>query len=335
MLVLIISALLRLGIGSAAAQDLQFNYVPAPKAKENPAFIITPSRAIDELYVQITVGGKTLEFTRKKLAAGSTQRFEWPRDTAVTHADCYVLARFAEGDVSEINVPIDYRYEVPLKVDLSKASADISARTVTVHVTAPVDSADIIAYGAHKSELDRSSISLSGGPGPVVVPFVGDPGEVVLLDVTLKAGGSWSGFTYSPWFLDIPHDDVRFESNSAEIPSTEVYKLEATLRELQDVVDKYGSVVPVKLYVAGCTDTVGDASHNLDLSGRRARAIATWLKNHGFSHPIYTYGFGEALLAVPTGDQVDHAANRRVLYMVGSNPPPAGSGVPQVSWRAM
>lgn len=330
-----LALLLSLGICLGLAQDLQFNYVPAPKAKENPGFIVTPARAIDEIYVQITVGGKTFEFTRNGIAAGATQKFEWPRDTAVTHAECYVLARFVDGDVTETNVPIDYRYDVPLKVDLSKASADIEARTVTVSTTAAVNEAEIVAYGAHKAELDRRTVPVSGGPGPVAVPFVGDPAEVVLLEVTLKAGTAWAAFTYSPWFLNIPHEDVLFDTDQATIPASEVYKLEATLRDLQEVVEKYGAVVPVKLYVAGCTDTVGDNAHNLDLSARRARAIATWLKSHGFTYPIYTYGFGESLPAVPTGDNVDNAANRRVLYMVGSNPPPAGSGVPTVAWKGM
>jgi outer membrane protein OmpA-like peptidoglycan-associated protein len=104
---------------------------------------------------------------------------------------------------------------------------------------------------------------------------------------------------------------------------------------LQDVVEKYGSMVPVKLYIAGCTDTVGDAGSNAELSQRRARAIASWLRGHGYDKPIFTWGFGESLLAVQTGDNVDSAVNRRALYMVGANPPPAGSGVPAVGWRPL
>ncbi|MEC8425590.1 MAG: OmpA family protein, partial [Myxococcota bacterium] len=159
--------------------------------------------------------------------------------------------------------------------------------------------------------------------------------DVVLLDVTLHSASAWAGFTYSPWFLDIPHDDVLFASGSADIPASESHKLEKTLRDLEDVIEKYGDVVPVKLYIAGCTDTVGDGAHNRDLSRRRARAIATWLRQHGHDKPIYFHGFGESLLAVPTGDGVDEARNRRVLYMVGANPPPPGSGIPGVRWTAL
>ena len=46
------------------------------------------------------------------------------------------------------------------------------------------------------------------------------------------------------------------------IGESEEWKLESTLDDLQEVLRKYGSVVPVKLYIAGCTDTVGDGGHN-------------------------------------------------------------------------
>ena len=55
---------------------------------------------------------------------------------------------------------------------------------------------------------------------------------------------------------------------------------------------------------------------------QRAKAIADWLRGHGYDAPIYYYGFGESLLAVKTGDGVDESANRRVLYIVTSDVPP-------------
>lgn len=326
---------LALLLNTAFAQDLNFGYTPAPGPGENPALLVTPTRAIANLYVSIEVGGKTLEFTKKNVSAGTQLRFEWPRDTRVTHADAFIRASFSDGNVTETNVPIDYQFKGQLSVDLSRASADLAAKTVTVNASAAVDTADITAYGAGKAVLDQRTVPINAGPGAVNVPFVGDPSEVVLLDVKLNAGNAWAGFTYSPWFLDIPHEDVLFATDSAAIPASEEYKLHHTLTELNDVIEKYGSVVTVKLYIAGCTDTVGDASHNKDLSFQRAQSIAKWLKSKGYTNPIFYYGFGESLLAVPTGDGADNAANRRALYMVGANPPPAGSGIPSVGWKAL
>ncbi len=297
--------------------------------------MVTPLRPLSEYLVIVEAGGERYEFTGGSAPAGELMRFSWDRDADVTSADVFVRGVFTDGYVEEVQIPIEYSYGTRLSVDLSRASADLSAHTLTVHATARVDRAEIIAYGARRAVLERGEVSIGAGPGAVTIPWAGDPSEVVLLDVKLYSGGSWAGFTFSPWFLNIPHDDVHFETNQASVLPEEEWKLEATLRQLQDVLDKYGEMVPVKVYIAGCTDTAGDAAHNRDLSLRRARAIATWLREHGYSEPLYYHGFGESFLAERTGDGVDSAANRRVLYLVGANPPPPSTGVPQVSWQQL
>lgn len=329
-------ALLILGLGlDANAGDLSFNYTPTPAPDEQPAFMVTPSLPLSRLVVEVEAGGQLYTFEENDLPAGQLARFAWDRDPSVTAASVYVLGEFAAGHTEQVQIPIEYSYGGQLSVDLSGARADLQQQTLTVSVSAAVERAEIVAYGARKAELDRREVPIGAGPGEVAVPWFGDPKDVVLLDVKLHAGNSWTSFTYSPWFLDIPHEDVLFESNASDIPGAEEWKLEATLRQLQEVLDKYGEVVPVKVYIAGCTDTVGDASHNRSLSQRRARAIASWLRSHGYDQPLYYHGFGESFLAVQTGDGVDEAANRRVLYMVSANPPPASAGVPAAQWREL
>lgn len=319
----------------AAAQDLNFGVTPAPGPGETPAFFLTPTRSAKSIFIACDVGGKHIETTKTKVAEMTKVRFDFPRNESVTTAECFVRAAFSDGDVVEQTVPVEWAWRLPLSIDLSKARADLAAKTVTVRASGKVDEAEIVAFGAHKVELDRRTVPIGAGPGEVNVPFVGDPAEVVLLDVTLRTDAAWAGFTFSPWFLDIPHDDVLFASDSDLIAADEEWKLVKVQEQLADVVDKYGGMVPIKLYVAGCTDTVGDSGHNADLSSRRAKAIARWLKSHGFTYPIFYHGFGESLLAVNTGDGVDMQVNRRALYMVGANPPPAGSGIPSVGWSAL
>lgn len=322
-------------LGPAAASDLELGYRPNPGPDERPALLLTPARAVATLEVLVEAGGQKWHFEEHGLPAGVQQQFEWDRDTSVTDAVATIRADFTDGAEEALTVPVSYSYSQPLSVDLSRAAADVAARTLQVDVTAAVERAEVTATGAHGVQLDTRTVPVGAGPGTITIPWVGKPDEVVLLDVKLHGGGAWAGFTYSPWFLDIPHDDVVFESDQAVIRDSEVGKLEHTLAQLHDVLDKYGGVVPVKLYIAGCTDTVGDKAHNRELSQRRARAIGAWLRDHGYSGPIFTWGFGEDLLAVPTGDGVDEERNRRALYMVGANPPPAGSGIPQVSWRPL
>lgn len=318
----------------AHAGALAFGYVPNPGAGK-PAFLLTPSKAVASLNVRITCGGRTLDFSKTGLPAGEQVRFEFTAPGGATEATAHVIADFTDSSTEEVRVPFSWSAGQPLEIDLSNASADVTARTITVEVTAAVERAEIVAYGARKAVLAEKSVPIGAGPGRIDIPWVGDPADVVLLDIKLHTPTAWASFTYSPWFLDIPHDDVRFPSGSADIPADEEPKLHATLKELQDVLDKYGDVVPVKLFIAGCTDTVGSKASNLDLSRRRARSIARWLRDHGYGRYIAYHGFGEELLAVGTGDEVDHAANRRALYLVGANPPPAGSGIPSVRWTEL
>ena len=90
----------------------------------------------------------------------------------------------------------------------------------------------------------------------------------------------------------------------------------------------------VNLYVAGYTDTVGDAASNLRLSTSRAKSIAVWFQAQGFDGHIYYQGFGEKVLAVPTADNVDEAQNRRSLYVVAATPPVSAS-FPGAQWTKL
>jgi len=161
-------------------------------------------------------------------------------------------------------------------------------------------------------------------------------GEVVKVVVTARdAAGFVSTLELLPWFLDIPHEDVIFASGSDVIPSAEVPKLEAAWAAVAAAVQKYGRQIPVKLFVAGYTDTVGQEASNQALSDRRARALATWFRTRGFGGELYYQGFGERALAVPTADEVDEAANRRALYVLAADRPPTSAAMPSGAWKRL
>ncbi len=72
-----------------------------------------------------------------------------------------------------------------------------------------------------------------------------------------------------------------------------------------------------KITVAGHTDTLGSVEHNQTLSELRADAVAKILTGHGYpATKVEAKGFGKKDLAVPTGDQVYEAANRRAVIYV-------------------
>ncbi|MEM7188563.1 MAG: hypothetical protein AAF439_03045, partial [Pseudomonadota bacterium] len=233
-------------LAPASALDMQLGFTQAPGPGENPALLVTPPRAVAILAVSCTAGGQKHTWEETELAGGQVRRFEWPRDESVTHADCSVEIRYADGAAEGLDVPIDYSYGGGLAVDLSSASADLAANTLTVGVNGPVQKAKITALGPLRAVLDQREVSVSGGPGMVTIPWTGDAAEVVLLEVELHAELAWAGFTFSPWFLEIPHEEVLFDTNDATVHGSEAPKLERTLRELEEVLRKYGDIVPVQ-----------------------------------------------------------------------------------------
>ena len=314
------------------AGEMEFGYAPNLGAGEQPMFSVTVPREVTSLWVQVEAGGRTWEFQRAKMMAGEQLEVRWERNPAVTEAMATIRCEFVDGYVEALQVPVSYSYAGRLEVDLSQASADVERKVLSVMVNQEIERAEVTALGERKTILDSRTIKLQAGPGPIEVPWIGDASQVVLLDVTLHTANAWSGFTYSPWFLDIPHDDVVFATASWEIAVDEEPKLRHLQTELDSVVEKYGSMVPVKLYIGGCTDTVGSSVSNRSLSRQRARAIGAWLAKNGVEIPIYYFGFGEDWLAQPTGDEVASEVNRRAIYMVGANPPPSGAGVPAARW---
>ena len=81
------------------------------------------------------------------------------------------------------------------------------------------------------------------------------------------------------------------------------------------------------LYVAGYTDTVGNASSNQALS-QKSKAIGIWFQKKGFEGKIYYQGLVKVHLLF-TGDGVDKAENRRALYIVVAEAPPKSSDLPR------
>lgn len=69
-----------------------------------------------------------------------------------------------------------------------------------------------------------------------------------------------------------------------------------------------------RYHLTGHTDTVGSPDANMDLSRRRALAVAGLLVREGVSwDQIVIHARGETQLARPTGDEVSEPLNRRVV----------------------
>ena len=144
-----------------------------------------------------------------------------------------------------------------------------------------------------------------------------------------------------PWTYTIPHsEDVVFPTGSATIPQGEAHKLNAVMNSIKEVLQRFdqenlGFEVPLALYLAGFTDTVGNRIKNQQLSEQRAKALGLWFKQNGFRGEIHYQGLGENGLAVATADEVDEPANRRAMYIIAAEAPTKSRLLPVSNWRPL
>ena len=140
---------------------------------------------------------------------------------------------------------------------------------------------------------------------------------------------------YSAWYVPIPHEDVNFRTDSAEIDPPEIPKLEEAFAKVQEILskDKAREHKKLTLYVAGHTDTVGSAGYNRRLSQARAQSLARWFRQRGVHIPIAFEGFGETALLVQTPDESDEPRNRRADYIIADEPPPVKSTGLRPGWK--
>lgn len=99
---------------------------------------------------------------------------------------------------------------------------------------------------------------------------------------------------------------ILFDTNAATVPGNGVETLDQAARLFRD-----GN--PIVMIVSGGTDTVGDPAYNLDLSLRRAQAVAAGLAERGIPvERLQVLGRGASELAVDTEEGVDNPDNRVV-----------------------
>jgi OmpA family len=102
---------------------------------------------------------------------------------------------------------------------------------------------------------------------------------------------------------------------------------EADRQIIAQAAEDYRRTGMARITATGHTDTSGSAAYNLELSQRRAEAVASELVRQGVpATDIVTIGRGEEDLLVPTADGVREPRNRRVEIVIPQ--PPAAAPAP-------
>ena len=227
-----------------------------------------------------------------------------------------------------------------LKVQVDKTKVDMKAHRLEVKMSRPAGKVKITVYDESNAVIadDEQDFSGRAGGTPLIVTW-SPSSDAPVGKIELRAydaQGNWVGVELAPWFVNIPHDDVNFKTDSAEIDAPEVPKVEAAFAKIEEALAKDNASgrmhAGITLYIAGHTDTVGNPTHNFKLSQDRARSIAAWFRKRGVKIPISYEGFGETSLAVKTADNIDEVKNRRADYVL-SDGPPTLSNTFKPSWK--
>ncbi len=311
-----------------------------PAKNEKPVLIVTFDEALHRAMVTVTADGLKKQFAIQPVVAGKDQRFTWspPRPGEVMY-DVSVEMVGRDGRTEMMEDIFFVSAASPITASIDPNSVDLETRSFKLKTNHAPGRVEMEVLSDTMETLGKGSVSTPDAKDGVATPVVwpqDKDGNVLRVTVTAyDEFGYYAAVEIIPWSLTIPHEDVVFPTGSHELLADEAPKVDLAWERIEGAVKKYGDLVQVTLYVAGYTDTVGDASSNQALSDRRAKSLATYLKGKGGTFDIWYQGFGESVLAKKTADAVDEQANRRALYILTAGPPPRTSETPRLSWKKL
>ena len=147
---------------------------------------------------------------------------------------------------------------------LGKEDLDQGARKVVIRLSRPAAKASVQVQMDTGAVVSRE-LQLHGEAAetPIALEWPEAPGKVMTISIkATDTSDFYTGLELSPWQVDIPHEEVVFDSGQADIRKDQQAKLDASFDKLAEVAGKYGKLAPLRLYIAGHTDTVGDAAAN-------------------------------------------------------------------------
>jgi outer membrane protein OmpA-like peptidoglycan-associated protein len=204
------------------------------------------------------------------------------------------------------------------KVDLKEHRLEVKMNHVAAKVTIKVfdESGVVLADEEHEFAGRPAGSTLVVGWAP------SSDAPVARIEVfAYDEDGAYKGVAIVPWSVSVPHEEVNFRHDSAEIDDSEKPKLEASFVKVSEAVASHKELGKIAFFIAGHTDTVGTSAYNLQLSRARAQAIAGWFRRRGLKIPIAFEGFGESSLLIKTPDETDEPRNRRVDYILSIDEP--------------
>src|SRR6185436_8412651 len=149
-------------------------------------------------------------------------------------------------------MPLEFDTAVwgPLQMKATVEGVDTKARTWTFTTNRPVQKAKLeVLMDTGKYAFNDDVELKGGGPNaPLKVTWPEAPGAVMIIWLKVfDETGHWNGAEFTNWYIDIPHDDIEFETGKTEIREGEAKKLEKTYKDIQDQLFKYAQIPDLEL----------------------------------------------------------------------------------------
>jgi len=312
----------------AQAQTVNFRLNTTVQGRDKPSITVTPTDDLKRMEVVLTREdtGKSINLKVGSLKAGKSKSLSFKHAKGFAHYSATFDVLFVSGAKRNFSTDFDVSRCEGLKILMGPSDVDLGGGTVKMRATNQLTEAQLVVLGDNGRRLRQVEESFEPHTPGDVLEMSWDPVEEDILRVEILASDVCRA-TYTqrimPFSIEIPHEEVVFDTGRHAVTPGEAPKLKKTLGHIQKALSRHGTLLALKLYIGGCTDTVGGREGNRALSQRRAKSIATWLSKNGLprSLAVYYYGCGEDKLKKPTPDEVDEPSNRRAIYMLSSQAP--------------
>lgn len=320
----------------AESVEIEVNAKVISGTKERPTLGIHATEdAMDIVVTLEREDGKKFKMRTGPMAAGSVKKLpievppgrEWKFTGSAERRYGKTIETLGLNFVAEIILPV--------KLELDKTKVDMEKHSLVLKSSRKCQKIEVEVTGDMGQELGKSTVDFGGAAPGTDLNVTWTQGDGNPMKIVLRVWDTdnfYEGLELYPWHIYIPHEEVNFATGSFKIEKKEEPKLESSIGEVKDAIEKYGKWAEIKLFIAGHTDTVGPTDSNRTLSLNRAKAIAEWFRRNGLRIPVLFEGFGEEALKVQTADEADELANRRVEYIVGIEPPSITASRP-ASWK--
>src|SRR5690606_30779991 len=232
--------------------------------------------------------GRTFHFRLGTISPGMVREITLD-GLAGRHSYSGSMSALVEGKTVDSPLEFETVVALPISIQADRKNLDLEKRRIEIFTNRKVALVELKIIGLNGQAIEESTHKVDSWTKgePIVLRWKhARKDDLMRLEVRVEdEDGFYSAVERTALQVEIPHEEVLFDTGSAKIDDSEVSKLEDSLQRVKDALERYSQIRGVQLFIAGHTDTQGSAAYNLNLSRRRAQAIAAWFVTNKVAIP--------------------------------------------------